>query len=159
MPAIAHSFSGCGPDMQEISAYVGRMHGTMMTTQASWADSFLAKVRLLGKVFRIRAGLQRIAISQSKGIHFLRDNPATQGLAPETYAEIANELIGLVQLVDEMIADCKDLPYPIPQLCAPSLRKLGDGNEYILSIAESFQVASDAECETLLAIALETVAS
>ncbi|MFI5109458.1 MAG: hypothetical protein ACHP78_11490 [Terriglobales bacterium] len=82
-------------------------------------------------------------------------NLDTSALTTDWLEKFACDLDRIVSLTESMVDDMNEMPPRCVNVWSPKLKKLDELARYIDNIAESFHVAADPECATLLSVAAE----
>ena len=129
-------------------------HMYMLTLAPFTSGVFL----LMRDSFQMRADFADMADQQRDLIRLLRDDSNSSPLSAAQCAEAASLLSRLVERTNGMLKRNEKMPLILRYFWRKGIAQISYCNDYLASIAESFQIASDMECESLLAITLEAVA-
>ncbi len=102
------------------------------------------------KTRTLNNSMGRLVEKQQTLIDCLRAAP-TSRYTPEVFAKVANDLDNVVSLTNSFIDEAYDMPDTCLSVCTPRLENISELNGYLDNFAESFRIASDAQCTAALA--------
>jgi len=102
------------------------------------------------KTRTLNASMGRLIERQRDLIRHLQDRRVSQ-LTPEVCGKLATDLDNVVSLTNSFLDDAHDMPNECLNVWAQRLEQIADLNAHLDNFAESFRIASDEACTSLLA--------